>query len=114
MRTRDKSRKDYGLSAGHWDFLRDYCRSFGGEGKKLLQAACFRSNPELQRELYQSLSEGLGYDRLSAREYIPIGRKDFYGYRRKALWILGLLLEQEGKTPGYSPERPVSGQERTA
>lgn len=85
MRTRDKLFKHYGFSDQDKEELKLFCRSSNAENKKIVRFACFRSNPEIEEMLYISLTSGKGYDALSAKKYIPIGKKDFYGYQRKAL-----------------------------
>jgi len=39
----------------------------------------------LHQSLYDSLTEGLSYEKLSGRYYVPINRNSFYDYQKKCL-----------------------------
>ena len=96
MRTRDKFMKDYGISEKERETVISFCRNSNEADKQIIKWACHRANPDIEKELYNSLTEGIGYDGLSAKKYIPIGRKDFYGYQRKALYFLDEYLQLIG------------------
>lgn len=60
--------------------------------QKLILEACQESNSDLANVLFASLTLDVGYDYLSKRYWIPIARKDFQGYRRKAIYMYYELL----------------------
>ena len=88
MRTRHKSYKDYGFEEGEEKQLKLRCRSQDLEehDKFLLRQAAEKATPDLSKEVYDSITQNLSYDDLCCRNYVPIGRDDFYGYQRLTLY----------------------------
>lgn len=88
MRTRDTYFEDYGLPQERVKCLRKMCRYAPKECKTLVLFACKLSNRNIYDLLYQCLTSGDGYNKLSKKQYIPLPRQDFYGYVRKALFLI--------------------------
>ncbi|MCD8120817.1 MAG: hypothetical protein LUE65_01060 [Clostridiales bacterium] len=89
MRTRYKRLSDYGIPDVEIRGLYDLCRNLDDCERELLHVAAIDSCPVgIVSYVEQSLIDGVSYDAMSKRgEWIPIGRDDFYGYRRKALAV---------------------------
>lgn len=92
MRTVEKGYGDYGLSPDEAIKTLNYCRNWNAEKETNIRAAITCSNRDLEEQLYKSMVHGLSYEKLSKKEYIPIGEKDFYGYRRKAIYNLYCMI----------------------
>lgn len=90
MRTRNKKLSDYGVSKERAKQLLKYCREC--DETFLIRRAAEQENSSISDSLFQSVTKGLSYERLMGKEYIPIEKKDFYGYRRKMLSVLDKLL----------------------
>ena len=65
--------------------------------QRLILEACQCSNNDLANVLFASLVLDIGYDYISKRYWIPIARKDFQGYRRKAIYMYYDLLRLHRK-----------------
>ncbi|MCD8371232.1 MAG: hypothetical protein LUC94_13090 [Clostridiales bacterium] len=86
MRTRHKRLTDYGIPESEVNGLYDLCRNLDDRGRELLHVAAVDSCPPgIAEYIFKSLTDGSSYDAMSKSQWIPIGRDDFYGYRRKAL-----------------------------
>lgn len=85
MRIRDKPYSAYGLFEWERKIVEKYCTNPDQQKEKLIREAIRASSPDLEEELYQSIVHKKSYAVQSKKKYIPIGEKDFYGYRRKAL-----------------------------
>ncbi len=99
MRTRKKSYRDYGFSDGEPQDIKNYIRGREFSDQGLLMQCCKEANLGISGFLYQSLVEGIGYNKLNFITYIPIGPDDFYGYQRKVLSIFRQEMIKEGKYP---------------
>lgn len=97
MRTRDKWLKDYGLSDDTRRLLIDFCIHADAKDQRIIERACNSAKPEIAKQLFDSLTLGLSYDKLSARQYIPLPRQDFYGYQRKTLSLIDDQLRLFGR-----------------
>ena len=97
LRIRDKWLKDYGLSDDTRRFLIDFCTHAAPKDKEMIQKVCKSVKPELAQQLFDSLTLGISYDKLSAKEYIPLPKHDFYGYQRKALSLIDDYLRLFGR-----------------
>lgn len=87
MRTRHKRLSDYGIPGGEISGLYNLCRNLDDHEKLLLHAVVMDSCPPgIVEYIFKSLIDGSSYDQLErSGEWVPIGRDDFYGYRRKTL-----------------------------
>ena len=63
----------------------------------LLNAAAVEANPSIAEYLVKSIEESLSYEKMSAGNYIPINKNDFYAYRRKCISIFHKKLSNGGK-----------------
>ena len=63
-----------------------------GEDLVLLLRAAVLTNEDIAAELFTCLKLGIGYDVMYKKNWIPMQRKDFQGYRRKTLETVERLL----------------------
>lgn len=87
MRIREKGYKDYGFfDDGEWEDVINYCRSPDFKEQSLLMDAAISTNPCIANELYESIiNKNASYDKMMDKQYIPLPKGDFYGYRRKCI-----------------------------
>lgn len=90
MRVRDTAWTDYQISRARVKELLQYCRDT--KNLSIVEKAIRETNPSISELLRMNLVQRLSYDKIMIKVYIPIGEKDFYGYRRKALATLNRLL----------------------
>lgn len=104
MRTREMSLAHYGITNTKRKILLNMVRE--KENYDLVRIASRQSNGNLEDLLFVSLTEGRGYDFLSKRNFIYIGKDDFYGYWRRALCLFSMLLmcRDDGYLVTQTPE----------
>lgn len=86
MRTRDMTWKDYGMSKKERKIVEKFCSNASGCDLMVIKVAIDSTNKSIAKELHNSIVLKQSYAKQSMRNYIPIGEKDFYGYRRKAMY----------------------------
>lgn len=79
---RDTYMSDYGITPPVEKKIISCCKNAKGEDLHMLLDAAINVNPCIAKQLFFNLSTGVGYDRIGN---IPMQRKDFQGYRRKAI-----------------------------
>lgn len=87
MRVRNTGYHDYGLALEDVKQLQEHCRRPDFAESLLLKEACQDSNENIADDLYCSITQGISYNKLTCKKYIPLPEADFYGYRRKALFL---------------------------
>ena len=88
---------DFGISIEQYKSI---CQRIqNGEIKEhdSLNAAAVEANPSIAEYLVKSIEESLSYEKMSAGNYIPINKNDFYAYRRKCISIFYKKLTNRGK-----------------
>ena len=85
MRIRDTTWKYYGMTKRERRIVDDFCTAPSNYNKHIINGAIKSVNPIIEKEIYNSLVHKQSYAKQNARNYIPIGEKDFYGYRRKVI-----------------------------
>lgn len=88
MKMRRTGYVDYGMTEKEAEEWLEKCQCADRDMEQLIFQAAQESNKDIAAELYYSLRTGAGYDSLFALRYIPIGKNDFYGYKRKTLFLL--------------------------
>lgn len=84
---------DYGISESEVNDLLGFCRSADKGQQAMILNAAQTANLSIAIPIFINLTSGIGYDRISMWYEIPMQRKDFQGYRRKALAILRDLVK---------------------
>lgn len=97
LSVRETYLSDYGITHEQGKKIIDYCRKATGYEQILLLQSCQNVNPEIANFLFINLTTGLGYDNICKREYIPMQRKDFQGYRRKVIEEYNRLMTLLGR-----------------
>lgn len=86
---------DYGFEEGEEQIIISYCRSPDFSENDLLKEAALNTNPCIAKAICESITKDISYEKLCGKEYIPLTKADFYGYRRKCIdefWRLIRLL----------------------
>lgn len=91
MRTRNKGYRHYQLSKEDVAIVLEYCRSPDADKQLILECAN-KSNDTIAKELCESVEHSLSYERFG---YIPIRKEDFYGYRRKMIYLISNKLSSQ-------------------
>lgn len=89
--------RDYGINEQEAEELLNYCRFAGVMEQKIVLKAAQMANDSIAVPIFVNLTTGIGYDRLNDWIEIPMQRKDFQGYRRKALSVLRSLIKSSEK-----------------
>ena len=97
MSIRNTFLKDYGISKELGDKIVSYCKNAHDYDQNLILQAAQKTCPEISSALFANLTLGIGYERISQVQNIPMQRKDFQGYRRKTIEELYRLLLLHGK-----------------
>ena len=90
---RNRYLSDYDISEQEVKKLLEYCRVAGTREQDIILKAAQIANDSISIPILVNLTSGIGYDRLSMWYEIPMQRKDFQGYRRKALKVLNDLIK---------------------
>ncbi len=93
MKIRDTKFSDYDISRQEEIRLKKLCRKSDIKTTMALYLAAKIANSYLASAVFLSLKFGVSFERVDRLEYLYISKNDFYGYRRKALWIFKHLIE---------------------
>lgn len=89
MRTRKTRYQDYGITKQEKDYIMQYCYEAKGEKAEMIKAALATTKPKMDpyiaKIIFDALASGLSYERMCGKEYIYIGKEDFYGHRRQGI-----------------------------
>lgn len=85
--------KDYGMSKWDRRIVENFCTDPSACDKKKIKVAIDSTNPSIAKELYNSIVHKQSYAKQYARKYIPIGEKDFYRYRQKAIYKIFCMIQ---------------------
>ena len=85
MRTREKSYSDYGMTEDEADYVKSFCRNANDEQRKIIQYALSDLQPYIAPYVFYSLVDNLSYEDICAKNYLYIGKGDFYGHRRQGM-----------------------------
>ena len=91
MKTRHMGYMHYGISTERSEELQELTKL--KKNRELVQIAAEQSRPELAKYIVESLVEGIGYERLYRKYWLPYTADDFYGYKRRAVFIFDMLLK---------------------
>ena len=85
MRTREKSYSDYGMTEDESEYVKSFCRNANDEQRKIIQYALSDLQPYIAPYVFYSLVDNLSYEDICAKNYIYMGKGDFYGHRRQGI-----------------------------
>lgn len=107
MKTRHMGYMHYGISTERSEELQELAKL--KKNRELVQIAAEQSRPELAKYIVESLVDGISYERLYRKYWLPYTADDFYGYKRRAVFIFDMLLKlqklyETGKIPKRKEE----------
>ena len=85
MRTREKSYSDYGITEEEVIYIKNFCQNADDEQTKIIKYALSELTPYIAPHIYESLTKNLSYEDICAKNYLYIGKGDFYGHRRQGM-----------------------------
>jgi hypothetical protein len=85
MITRDKGYNDYKITKDQVRFILDYCISIDADHDMIRHCCELVDSSVISDFLFNSLIFRKSYERLG---YVPLGKNDFYGKKRKVIWEL--------------------------
>ena len=104
MKTRHMGYMHYGISTERSEELQELAKL--KKNRELVQIAAEQSRPELAKYIVESLVDGISYERLYRKYWLPYTADDFYGYKRRAVFIFDMLLKlQKLYETGKRPKR---------
>lgn len=89
MTMRRKGYDDYSISKEEAVKILEYCSSENANLGVILKCA-MESNKTIGDLLFKSVTQRKSYEKLG---YVPITKNDFYGYRRKMIWLIYKEME---------------------
>lgn len=108
MKTRHMGYAHYGISTERSEELQKLAKL--KENRELVQIAAEQSRPEIADGLIESLTKGISCRRVyQYTDWVPCTEDDFYGYKRRAIFIFDMLLKlqklyETGKIPKQKGE----------
>lgn len=85
MRTREKSYSDYGISNNEVKYIKEFCRNANDDEQHIIRTALTELSPYIARNVFDSLVYNRSYEDICAKDYMFIGKGDFYGHRRQGM-----------------------------
>lgn len=85
MRTREKSYQDHGITEEEKLYILEFCQNADDEQRLVIKNALAELNPYIAPYVFYSLVDNLSYDDICAKNYLYIGKGDFYGHRRQGM-----------------------------
>ena len=85
MRTREKSYSDYGITEDEVRYIKSFCQNADDEQKNIIRNALAELQPYIAPYVFYSLVDNLSYEDICAKNYLYIGKGDFYGHRRQGM-----------------------------
>ena len=88
---------DFGISIKTYKSICQRIQNGEIQEHDLLNAAAVEANQSISEYLVKSIEESLSYEKMSAGNYIPINKNDFYAYRRECISSFYKKLTNRGK-----------------
>ena len=85
MRTRQKTYSDYGISEEEVKCIKKFCQNANNEEKHIIRTALSELSPYIAPYVFYSLEYNLSYEDICSKNYLYIGKGDFYGHRRQGM-----------------------------
>lgn len=85
MITRDKGYDDYKITKDQVRYILDYCIAIDADHDMIRHCCELVDSSVISDFLFNSLIFRKSYERLG---YVPLGKNDFYGKKRKVIWEL--------------------------
>ena len=88
MRKRLSSYEDYGLTKEEVEYIKKFCINANEEEKKCIKQALSQLDPYISPYVFYSLISKKSYEKIIAKDYIFMGKEDFYGHRRYGIYCI--------------------------
>lgn len=88
MRKRLSSYEDYGLTKEEVAYIKEFCINANEEEKKCIKQALSQLDPYISPYVFYSLISKKSYEKIIAKDYIFMGKEDFYGHRRYGIYCI--------------------------
>lgn len=85
MRTRQKTYSDYGISDEEVKYIKGFCQNANDDEQHIIKTALSELTPYVAPYVFYSLVDNLSYEDICAKNYLYIGKGDFYGHRRQGM-----------------------------
>lgn len=85
MRTREKSYSDYGITEDEVKYIKSFCKNASRIQKEIIVHALSEIDSYVAPYIFDSLVEDMSYEDICSRNYLFIGKGDFYGRRRQGM-----------------------------
>ncbi len=85
MQNRKKSYKDHGVFDNEIGYIKSFCQNSNEAEKEIIRIALSEMDPYIAGNVYKNLVDGLSYEKICKKDYLFIGKGDFYGYCRRGV-----------------------------
>ena len=85
MRKREMSYSDYGITDQEVKYIKEFCQNANDDEQHIIKTALSELTPYIAPFIFYSLVDNLSYEDICAKNYLYIGKGDFYGHRRKGM-----------------------------
>lgn len=85
MRKREMSYEDYGMTNDEVKYIKEFCKNADTSNQGLIKCALAELSPYIAPYVFYSLVDNLSYEDICAKNYLYIGKGDFYGHRRQGM-----------------------------
>lgn len=97
MRTRNMGYADYGITKEEKKYIKKFCEHADENEKEIIKQALSELNHYIVPYIYDSLVEKKSYESIIKKEFLFMGKEDFYGYRRKGMEAIKRYMISFGK-----------------
>lgn len=88
MRKRKARYEDYGITDDEVEYVMDFCQNANDKEKNFIKQALSTLDPYISPYIYNSLVDKKSYEKICEKDYLYIGKDDFYGYRRYGVYCI--------------------------
>ena len=85
MRKREMSYEDYGMTEDEVRYIKEFCQNADDEQQMLIKYALSELVLYITPYVFYSLVDNLSYEDICSKNYLYIGKGDFYGHRRQGM-----------------------------
>ena len=85
MRKREMSYSDYGITDQEVKYIKEFCQNANDDEQHIIKTAFSDLTPYIAPFIFYSLVDNLSYEDICAKNYLYIGKGDFYGHRRQGM-----------------------------
>lgn len=88
MRMRRTYYSHYGISEKEVKSWKQMFKNADKELETIMNKEAQKVNPFFKKEIFDSLRYNMSFEDLDKREYMPVGKEDFYGYQRATIFLI--------------------------